>query len=283
MTNPMADPIVEVVDTDAQSRTVVIEATAEGAATVLINRPARRNAFDAEVIGALHEAFETLEAADGVRVVFVRGAGGTFSAGADLSWMREAAERSEDDNRDDAMQLARMLRSLHALPMLTVALVEGTAFGGGAGLVAACDMAVATREARFAFSEVRLGLVAATISPYVVAALGPRRARALLATGRMFGADEAHAFGMVDEVTNDAAGLDAARDRLAALVLETAPGAVSESKRLVDHVADRPIDHALMSETAHWIARVRASPEGREGVAAFLARRRPVWGARKGE
>ena len=134
ITNPIADPIIEVVDTDAQSQTVVINATAEGVATVVINRPHRKNAFDAEVIGALHEAFETLEAADGVRVVFVRGAAGTFSAGADLDWMRRAASLSEADNREDAMAMARMLHRLYALPMLTVALVEGAAFGGGAGI-----------------------------------------------------------------------------------------------------------------------------------------------------
>jgi methylglutaconyl-CoA hydratase len=283
MTNPIADPIVEVVDTDAQSRTAVIHATAEGVATVVINRPARRNAFDSEVIGALHETFETLEAADGVRVVFVRGAGGTFSAGADLDWMRRAAELSEADNREDAMAMARMLHRLRTLPMLTVALVEGAAFGGGAGLAAACDMAVATRDARFAFSEVRLGLVAATISPYVVEAIGPRRARALFATGRVFGAEEALAYGLVDELAEDTAGLDVARNRIGRGIMDCAPTAVAESKRLVDHVAGRRIDQGLLSDTAHWIARVRVSPEGQEGVAAFLERRRPNWGVRTGE
>jgi methylglutaconyl-CoA hydratase len=283
MSNPIADPLVEVVDTDSQSDTVLIEATADGVATVLINRPARRNAFDAEVIGALHEAFETLEAADGVRIVFVRGAGGTFSAGADLDWMRRAASLSEADNREDALAMAHMLHRLHTLPMLTVALVEGVAFGGGAGLAAACDMALATREARFAFSEVKLGLVAATISPYVVEAIGPRRARALFATGRVFGAEEALAFGLVDIVADDAAALEAARERLAREAMDAAPGAVAESKRLVDHVAGRSIDQGLLHDTAHWIARVRVGHEGQEGVAAFLERRRPAWGVRTGE
>lgn len=282
-TNPMADPILEVVDNDAQSRTVFIEATVEGAATVVINRAHRRNAFDAEVIGALHEAFETLEAADGVRVVFVRGAGGTFSAGADLDWMRQAQSLSEADNRDDAMAMARMLHRLASLPMLTVALVEGAAFGGGAGLVAACDMAIAARDARFAFSETKLGLVAATISPYVVEAIGPRRARALFATAKVFGAEDARRFGLVDEVVEDAAALEAARQRLGREILDCAPAAVAESKRLVGHVAHRAIDHGLMADTAHWIARVRVSPEGREGVGAFLGRRPPAWGPRGGE
>jgi methylglutaconyl-CoA hydratase len=283
ITNPIADPIVEVVDSDAQSRTVVMNATAEGVATVVINRPHRKNAFDAEVIGALHEAFETLDAADGVRVVFVRGAAGTFSAGADLDWMRHAASLSEADNREDAMAMAHMLHRLYSLPMLTVALVEGAAFGGGAGIAAACDMAIATRDARFAFSEVRLGLVAATISPYVVQAIGARRARALFSTGRVFGAEEAQAFGLVDEVVEDGAALHAARQRIGRAMFDCGPTAVGESKRLVEHVAGRKIDHGLLSDTAHWIARVRVSPEGQEGVGAFLERRQPAWGVRAGE
>ena len=179
--------------------------------------------------------------------------------------------------------MAHMLHRLYSLPMLTVALVEGAAFGGGAGIAAACDMAIATRDARFAFSEVRLGLVAATISPYVVQAIGPRRARALFSTARAFGADEALAFGLVDEVVEDGAGLHAARERIGRAMLDCGPVAVAESKRLVEHVAGHKIDHGLLSDTAHWIARVRVSPEGQEGVAAFLERRRAVWDVRTGE
>ena len=277
MPNPIADPLVEGVDTDSQSRLVLIEATADGVATVTINRANRRNAFNAEVIAALKEAFETLEGADGVRAIFLRGAGGTFSAGADLEWMRDAADHSEADNREDAMDMARMLKHLHDLPMLTVALVEGSAFGGGAGLAAACDMAIATADARFCFSEVKLGLVAATISPYVVAAIGSRRARGLFALGNVFGADEAERYGLVDSVVADEAALLAARDAIASEAHACAPGAVGESKRLVAHVAGRAIDHGLLTDTAHWIARIRVSPEGQEGVRAFLARRRPSW------
>jgi methylglutaconyl-CoA hydratase len=277
MTNPIADPLVEGVDTDSQSSLVTIEATAEGAATVTINRADKKNAFNAEVIAALREAFETLEGADGVRVVFVAGAGGTFSAGADLEWMRAAAGHTEADNRDDAMQLAIMLKHLHDLPALTVALVEGTAFGGGAGLAAACDMAIATREARFAFSEVKLGLIAATISPYVVAAIGSRRARGLFATGRIFDAAFARDIGLVDEVVADGPALAAAKQRIAGEILACAPGAVAASKRLVNDVAGREVDHALMEETARRIARARVGDEGQEGVRAFLERRAPGW------
>jgi methylglutaconyl-CoA hydratase len=275
--NPIADPLVEGLDTDAQSPLVQIVAGAEGAATVLLNRPARRNAFNAEMIGALREAFETLEGADGVRIVFIRGAGGTFSAGADLAWMRDAADYTEADNRQDAMSLAVMLKHLHDLPMLTVALVEGAAFGGGAGLAAACDIALATADAQFAFPEVKLGLIAATISPYVIAAIGPRRARSLFALGRAFGAEAAQAFGFVDEVVADAAALEARARELAEEIRACAPGAVGESKRLVAHVAGRDIDHALMADTAHRIARVRVGAEGQEGVRAFLGRRKPGW------
>ena len=179
---------------------MLVDATADGVATVTINRAARRNAFNREVIAALREAFETLEGADGVRVIFITGAGATFSAGADLQWMRDSIDYSEADNHEDAMAMAVMLKQLYDLPALTVALVEGAAFGGGAGLAAACDLAVATENARFAFSEVKLGLIAATISPYVVAAIGPRRARGLFATGRVFGAAFASQIGLIDEV-----------------------------------------------------------------------------------
>src|SRR5689334_13476388 len=153
MTNPIADPLVEGLDTDTQSKLVLLDATAEGVATVTLNSPSTRNAFDAEVIGALHEVFETLRDSE-VRIVFVQGAGGTFSAGANLEWMARAAELSEHDNREDALAMAKMLKQLSELPALTVALVEGGAYGGGAGLAAACDIAIANPGAKFSFSEV---------------------------------------------------------------------------------------------------------------------------------
>ena len=277
MSNPIADPFVEVLDTDAQSKLVLIDATPEGVATITINRAARKNAFNAEVIAALNQAFETLEGADGVRVVFLTGAGGTFSAGADLEWMRDAADFSEADNREDAMAMAVMLKRLHDLPALTVALVEGSAFGGGAGLAAACDLTIATAAARFAFSEVKLGLIAATISPYVIAAIGPRRARGLFATGRMFDAAFAREIGLVDEVVADVAALEAAQARISQSQLLCSPGAVAESKRLVGEVAGKAIDHGLMTHTAHRIAAQRVGDDGQEGVRAFLEGRKPNW------
>jgi methylglutaconyl-CoA hydratase len=277
MTNPIADPLVEVPDTDAMSPLVHLESTPEGAVTVWINRPEKKNAFDAATIAALREAFETLHGAEGVRVVFLRGVGGAFSAGADLNWMADAVDWSEDDNRVDALDLAHMLKALHDVPALTVALVEGPAFGGGAGLVAACDHALAVADATFSFSEVKLGLTPATISPYVIAALGPRTAKLLFATGRVFDADAAWSYGLVDEVFDDAASLEAARDALVEEMVVCAPGAIGDAKALVNDFTDQKIDRGLIEETAKRIARRRVSEEGQEGVRAFLARRKPAW------
>lgn len=277
MTNPIADPLVELTDTDALSALVELDASPSGVAVITINRPDRKNAFNAEVIAALSQHFETLKDADGVRIVFLRGAGGAFSAGADLEWMRSAADWTVSENRADALLLAEMLLALRELPQFTVALVEGPAFGGGAGLVAACDYAVAAPDAKFSFSEVKLGLVAATISPHVVAAIGPRRAKSLFATGRIFDAAFAEKIGLVDEVVAAAADLDDAMERLSTEIMACAPGAVAASKALVDDIAGLPLDQELLEETAKLIADRRASEEGQEGVRAFLDKRKPGW------
>ena len=277
MTNPISDPLVEVRDTDVTNDLVEFEGTPEGAVTVWINRAAKKNAFDSTTIAALHQAFETLHGQDGIRIVFVRGRGGNFSAGADLDWMREATDLTEDDNHEDALAMARMLKQLYDLRPLTVALVEGGAFGGGAGLAAACDMAIAVKDAQFAFSEVRLGLIAATVSPYVVRAVGPRRARSLFATGRPFDAAYAEKIGLIDEVVADAAALEAAQAKLSAEIMACAPGAVAASKELVEFVAEHGLDNHVLDETARRIARARVSDEGREGIAAFLDKRKASW------
>ena len=277
MTNPIADPMVEGADSNDMSGLVRIEATQAGTVTVTLNRPSARNAFNAELIEALHEAFTTLQGAEGVRVVFLRGEGGTFSAGADLEWMRDAVQRTEADNHDDAFRMALMLKALWDIPALTVALIEGGAFGGGAGLAAACDMAVSTEDARFSFSEVRLGLIAATISPYVVDAIGSRAARGLFATGRVFDAAHAEKIGLVTECVVDTGALLKAQARISDEMRLAAPGAVADSKALVRDVAHRTVDRSLMEDTAHRIARTRVSEEGQEGVLAFLEKRKPVW------
>ena len=277
--NPIVDPLVELPDISESTGLVHIDATVAGAVTVTMNRPERKNAFNADLISAMAEAFEILRGAEGVRVVFLRGEGGTFSAGADLDWMREAVDRTESDNREDAFAMAQMLKALWDLPALTVALVEGGAFGGGAGVAAACDLAVTTKDAKFSFSEVRLGLIPATISPYVVAAIGPRAARGLFATGQVFDADHALRLGLVSEVVADKAELGVAHARIAREILACAPGAVADAKALVSDVFAEPIDHGLMQETAKRIAAARVSPEGQEGVRAFLERRKPSWAA----
>lgn len=275
--NRIVHPLVADPAPDADERLVRVEATPEGMVFITINRPAKKNAFDAAVIGALHEAFETLHGADHVRVVFIHGAGGTFSAGADLGWMRDAAGWSEADNRDDAMGLANMLKALHDIPALTVAIVEGAAMGGGAGIVAACDMAVAVKGAKFAFSEVKLGLIPATIAPYVIEAVGARTARALFLTGDVFDAEAAQWFGLVDQVLDDADQIDAFIADFSQSVRACAPGAMGDAKRLVHDVAGKRIDHGLMEDTAKRIARARVSDEGQEGVRAFLDKRKPRW------
>ncbi|WP_404413963.1 enoyl-CoA hydratase-related protein [Brevundimonas vesicularis] len=274
--NSIAQPLVPDAAPDADDDLVQIDSTTDGVVFVTINRPAKKNAFDAATIAALHEAFETLHGADRVRAVFIRGAGGTFSAGADLNWMRDAASWSESDNRDDAMGLAKMLKALHDIPALTVAVVEGNAMGGGAGIVAACDMAVAVEGARFAFSEVKLGLIPATIAPYVIEAVGARRARQLFLTANAFDADYAAHAGLIDLVLPEGS-VDEFISMLSDSLTNNAPGAMGEAKRLVNDIAHHKIDNGLMDETAKRIARARVSDEGREGVAAFLEKRKASW------
>ena len=274
--NSIAQPLVPDAAPDANDDLVQIDSTNDGIVFVTINRPHKKNAFDAATIAALYEAFETLHGADKVRAVFIRGAGGTFSAGADLNWMRDAAGWSESDNRDDALGLARMLKALHDVPALTVAVVEGNAMGGGAGIVAACDMAVAVEGARFAFSEVKLGLIPATIAPYVIEAVGARRARQLFLTGNAFDADYAAHAGLIDLVLPEGS-VDEFVSMLSDSLTNNAPGAMGEAKRLVNDIAHHKIDTGLLDETAKRIARARVSDEGREGVAAFLEKRQASW------
>ena len=277
MPNPIADPLVETVDSDADSPLAHIEATRAGAATVRINRPQRRNPLESLTIAALHDAFETLRGAEGVRIVFIRGAGGHFSGEVGAEDVRLWGDLNEDDHRQDALAVARMLKTLSEIPALTVALVEGDAFGAGAGMAAACDMALAVADARFGFSAVRLGLPPALITPYVVEAVGARAARALLTLGRPFDAAHAQAIGLVHEVVADAAALEASKDRLAEDILACAPGALAETKEIIRRAAGRPIDHDLIEDLAHRRARAMVGDEAREGAAALLEGRPPSW------
>lgn len=257
---------------------VLLDVTRGGAAIITLNRPDKHNAFNADIIARLSDIFETLRAnADEARVVFIRGAGKSFSAGADLEWMQAAADWTHADNVEDALGLARMLHKLHDLPQFTVALVQGAAMGGGAGLMAACDAAVAVKDAKIRFSEVRLGLTPATISPFVVRAIGPRYAKALFASGEGFDGTFAHQIGLAQYVVETADELDDMMEHLGQLAFHTAPGAVADAKKLVDMVAEADIDDGLLRKTAHQIADRRASAEGKEGLAAFLEKRKPYW------
>lgn len=274
--NRIAQPLVADAAPDADTDLVQIDSLPSGVVFITINRPEKKNAFNAEVVAGLYEAFETLQGADRVRVVFIRGAGGTFCAGADLNWMRDAAEWSESENREDAMGLAKMLKALRDVPALTVALVEGAAMGGGAGLVAACDMAVAVDEARFAFSEVKLGLIPATIAPYVIEAIGARRARQLFLTANIFDADYAAHAGLIDMVV-PGEHLDEFISMMVDSLSANAPGAMGNAKRLVNDIAGKDIDMRLIEDTAKRIAKARVSTEGQEGVRAFLDKKAPSW------
>ncbi|CCG06790.1 enoyl-CoA hydratase-related protein [Pararhodospirillum photometricum] len=256
--------------------TVVLEHLDErGIVRLTLNRPEVRNAFDEHVIAALDAAVTRWGADPTTRVIVLAGAGPAFCAGADLTWMQRMAAYSPEENVADALALARLMRTLDRCPRPTVALVHGPVFGGGVGLVAACDIALAREDALFSLSEVRLGLVPGAISPYVARAIGLRACRRLFLTGERFDASRALALGLVSAVVPD---LDSAAADLIAALLQGSPEAQAASKALLHTLEGRrPGDDALMLETAQRIADARASTDGREGVSAFLAKRPPAW------
>jgi len=261
----------------AEYETIKLDATRAGIAILTLNRPERHNAFNGTVIEELTDALETLEEQDTLRMVILRGAGKSFSAGADMEWMKAAQHWTKEDNEADAMALAVMLRKLAELPQMTLALVHGAAMGGGAGLVAACDVAVAMQGTKFSFSEVKLGLTPATISPFVISAIGPRWAKALFITGERFDAEYAKRIGLVQYVVEDEAGMAEMEEYLAGLAMAAAPGAIRDAKNLVLDFTGEGYGDALSRETAKRIAARRISDEGKEGLAAFLEKRRPKW------
>ena len=248
----------------------------DGVARVTLNRPELRNAFDDALIGRLAQAFGQLAADPSVRVVVLAGNGPAFCAGADLNWMKRMAGYSHDENLADARALADMLAALDRLPKPTVARVHGAVFAGGTGLVAACDIAVGTPEAKFCLSEAKLGLSPATISPYVIRAMGERMARRYFLTAEVFDAQEAYRIGMLSLLV-PAAELDATVAELVKHLLAGGPESHAKIKALIRDVAGRRPDDALAAETAKRIAEIRGSTEGREGIAAFLEKRKPSW------
>ncbi len=245
-------------------------------ARVRLNRPDLHNAFDAGLIAALTDGLSAIGENPSVRVVVLEGAGASFSAGADLSWMRGMAAASESENRSDALALARLMRTLDELPKPTIARVHGSAFGGGVGLVACCDIAIAADTAKFGLTEARLGLLPAVISPYVIAAIGTRQARRWFATAELFDAATALRLGLLnDVVTPDQ--LDAAVLKQIELLLKAGPVAAASAKTLIRSVAEAAHRDALDADNASLIARLRISPEGQEGLSAFLDKRPPDW------
>ena len=247
-----------------------------GVAQIRLNNPDKHNAFDDQMIGQLTEAFIAIADNSNVRAMVLGSEGKSFSAGADLEWMKRMASYSYDENLRDASALALMLKTLNEIPQPTIARIQGPAFGGAVGLVSCCDMAVAASAASFSLSEVKIGLVPATISPYVIAAIGQRAARRYFVTAERFDAHRALQLGLVNEVV-DAEQLDQEIARLINTLLANGPEAVTGAKQLVFDVADKPIDQQLIDATCETIAAIRVSEQGQEGLQAFLERRKPQW------
>jgi methylglutaconyl-CoA hydratase len=245
-------------------------------ATVTLSRPDVRNAFNDEVIAELTAAFRSLGTRDDVRCIVLAAEGPAFCAGADLSWMRRMADYTREQNVADAGGLAEMLRTIATCPKPTIARVQGDVYAGGVGLVAVCDMAVSVEAAGFCLSEVKIGLIPATIGPYVVRAMGARAAQRYFLTAERFSAAEAHRIGLVHEVVA-ADALDAKVAELAKAVCSASPAAEVACKQLLTDVTGRAIDATLIAHTVQGIADIRASAEGREGVQAFLQKRKPAW------
>lgn len=261
--------------------TVLEIETAGPVATIWMNRPDRHNAFDETLIAELTEAVEQLSAQDEIRVLVLAGRGPSFSAGADLAWMKRQGAASEHDNMRDAAAMGRMFMALRHCTKPVVARIHGAAIGGGMGLVAACDIAVATPEAVFATTEVRLALIPAVISPLVVAAIGERQARRYFLTGERISAARALSIGLIHEIAEN--DLDEAVAGIVSDLLKGAPQAQNQAKALIDQVSGRGFDEDVVGETASLIAERRASDEAKEGLSAFLEKRKPEWIAQRSE
>ena len=248
-----------------------------GVGIITLNRPERHNAFDDALIGELSAAIDLMAAEPAVRVLVISSTGASFCAGADLNWMKRAAGYSNEENLRDSRALAEMLRRLAQFPKPTIARVQGPAYGGGVGLVACCDVAIATIDAQFSLTEVKLGLIPAVISPHVIAAIGERYARRYMLTAERFSAAEAYRIGLLHELVTDPEALDEAVGEIVDALLNNAPGAMAECKELISAVAWRPLSAQVLEDTAQRITRLRASVEGREGMTAFLEKRKPNW------
>lgn len=256
---------------------VLLDATRAGVAVVTLNRPQLHNAVNAEVIEALSDAFEDLRVADGVRCVIVEGAGESFSAGADIEWLRFSADYTFEDNLEDAKALGEMLHHFRSLPKPTIALVHGAAIGAGAGLAAAADIALADSSAFFALPEVKLGMTPAVIAPFVIEAIGARNARRYFLTGERFSAAEALRLGLVHAVVESRQALADFAEKLVIEIFAAAPGAIANSKTLIAALAGKANDQHLLGDMARHSAECRATRDAKEGLSAFLEKRKPSW------
>ncbi|WP_396587053.1 enoyl-CoA hydratase/isomerase family protein [Bermanella sp. R86510] len=248
-----------------------------GVATLTLNKPEVHNAFDDVLIANLIEALHTIEQNHDVRILCLNSNGKHFSAGADLNWMKRMAALSESENRQDAHELAVLMHMLNDFDKPTIAMVDGAAYGGAVGLVACCDMAIATQRSRFCLSEVKIGLSPAVISPFVVAAIGERRARRYFLTAEPFNAKQALDFGLITEIVPDRDELTNSTQNLVNCLLQNSPQAIQKTKHLIQHVSRGAIDPHMRDYTVNLIASIRVSDEGQEGLSAFLDKREPNW------
>ncbi|MBU3022680.1 enoyl-CoA hydratase/isomerase family protein [Aestuariibacter sp. A3R04] len=255
---------------------VRLDIDSRGVASLRLNRPDKHNAFDDSVIARLTTHLDDIENNDAIRVVIVCSTGTSFSAGADLNWMKRMANYSAEENQRDAEALATMLDKLNRLSKPTIARVQGAAFGGAIGIIACCDMAIATKLSKFCLSEVRLGLIPATISPYVIEAMGARVCRRYFQTAEVFSARRARRLGLISECVSEAE-LDIAVETLTDNLLKNGPCAMTQAKRLIATVGDQPVSPELLLQTSRLIADIRVSEEGQEGLQAFLQKRAPAW------
>ncbi|MFT5635478.1 MAG: methylglutaconyl-CoA hydratase [Cognaticolwellia sp.] len=260
------------------SEQVLFDVDSRGVATVTLNNPDKHNAFDDSIIYALNQLFKEIALCDDINVMVLASTGKSFSAGADLGWMQRMASYSYEENLSDANALAQMLKNLNFLPQPTIAKVQGAAFGGAVGLASCCDIVLASEKASFCLSEVKLGLIPATISPYVVNAIGQKASRRYFQTAERFFADKAQQLGLVDEIYTLTA-LDSAVAKMINTLLANGPLAVRQAKQLALDVAYQDIDETLIKETSERIAAIRVSAEGQEGLTAFFEKRQPAWQA----
>ncbi|MFQ3249661.1 MAG: methylglutaconyl-CoA hydratase [Glaciecola sp.] len=259
-----------------EQQAITMDIDERGVATVTLNRPHIHNAFDDVVIAELINAFESIHNNNDVRVMILAATGKSFCAGADLNWMKKMASYSYEENKQDAGNLARLFSSLYNLNKPTIARVQGAVYGGGVGLVACCDIAIGSKLSKFCLSEVKLGLVPATISPYVIEAIGPRMAKRYFMTAEVLSSRRARRIGLLSEVVSEEE-LDASVQSIVTPLLKNGPGSISIAKELINNISYSAIDEQLIDLTSDLIASVRVSDEGQEGLTAFLEKRSPNW------